>query len=143
MNAAPTAVDALRFEQRESCLRKTRQMNNASVELTRVCVIGGNWHGHGHEGANTFWEEPYVSQSLASVEAFRAAVAELIKAFPYVHYDDYAEQIVLVSDDPVPSHDDGDGNWVERKGLDVLRLVEPDEHTLREWYRDLKEWREA
>ena len=118
-------------------------MNTASEELTRVCIIGGDWNGRGCEGANTFWEEPYATESLETFEAFRAAVADCIRACPFVHYDNYAEQLVQVSNDSEFSRYDDGRNRGKRKGLDVLRLVEPDESVLRDWYEDLKVARDA
>jgi hypothetical protein len=118
-------------------------MNVASVELARVCTIGGEWNGRGHEGVNTFWEEPYASESLESFDAFRDAVVACIKALPYVHYDDDAEQIVQVSDDNELFVYDKDGNWKARSDLVALKLEVPDDSILLEWYEDLKAWRDV
>ncbi|AQV96474.1 hypothetical protein BJN34_21640 [Cupriavidus necator] len=118
-------------------------MKIASIELTRVCTIGGEWNGRGHEGANTFWEEPSASESLESFDAFRAAVAACISACPYVHYDDEAEQIVQINDDWELFAYDEDGNWTARTGLEVLKLKVPDDKFLLDWYEDLKAWRDA
>ncbi|RDK09162.1 hypothetical protein [Cupriavidus lacunae] len=118
-------------------------MKIASVELTRVCTIGGEWNGLGHDGVNTFWEEPYASESLASFDTFRAALVASINAFPYIHYDDDAQQIVQVSDDWELFGYDKDGNWTARTGLEVLKLKVPDDKFLLDWYQDLKASRGA
>ncbi|TDG05109.1 hypothetical protein E1N52_27120 [Paraburkholderia guartelaensis] len=109
-------------------------MDIASIDLTRVCVIGGDWNGRCVEGYNEFGDP----ETYRDFDTFERIFRTLVKECPYVHYDDEPGHVVRIHDDTVLMEYGRYGDEVVRKGLRVLKLEMPNYDTLLAWYGELK-----
>lgn len=106
-------------------------MKTASIALTRVCVLGGDWNGWRVDGFNEFRE----SETYCDFDSFERLFEQLVREFPYVHYDDEHGRVVRIHDNTVLVDYDRYGVMLE---LEVRRLETPDYRTLRAWYDERK-----
>lgn len=125
--------EALRnwYDAHASELAEAKKIDDASDELVRVCVLGGEWNsGCSVDGCDVFSE----ADTYDNFEKFASIFEAAVRSARYVHYDENSDRVVLVSDDECSYEPGGE---VRRYDLEVLRLTIPDEATLREWYEAL------
>lgn len=108
-------------------------MNAASMEMARVCLLGGDWEGHRVE---SFLERFTGTREYAEdFDEFDFLISDVVNAFPYIHYDPDTKRIVKVTNDPLRYAADAECLMYQIVGLDVVKMRMPDDDTLYEWYQ--------
>ncbi|TDG05108.1 hypothetical protein E1N52_27115 [Paraburkholderia guartelaensis] len=107
-------------------------MRAASTELTRICLIGGDWEGHRVE--SSLHRFTGTADYAEDFDEFDAVVSDFINFSPYIHYDPETKNIVKVTTDLALCAVGGDGLMYEIVGLDVVKMRMPEDDTLYEWY---------
>lgn len=107
-------------------------MNIASTEMTRVCLMGGDWEGHRVE---SYLERFTRTADYAEdFDDFDSLISDVVNFSPYIHYQPDTGRIVKVTNCATLYAVDPDGCMWEVEGLGVVRMRMPDDDTLYEWY---------
>ncbi|CAJ6186407.1 Uncharacterised protein [Burkholderia pseudomallei] len=108
-------------------------MNIASTELTRVCLLGGDWKGHRVE---SFLERfTGTSDYAEDLDELDDLISDVINSFPYIHYARDTRKIVKVTNSATFYAVDGESRMWAVEGLGVAKMTMPDDDTLYEWYQ--------
>ncbi|CPF97515.1 Uncharacterised protein [Burkholderia pseudomallei] len=114
-------------------MAKKIDMKTASTELTRNCLLGGDWEG---QRVESFLERFTGTREYAEdFDEFDFLISDVVNAFPYIHYDPDTKRIVKVTNDPLLYAADREGLMYQIVGLDVVKMRMPDDDTLYEWYQ--------
>lgn len=107
-------------------------MRAAPIELTRICLFGGDWEGRRVE--SSLHRFTGTADYAEDFDEFDTVVSDFINFSPYIHYDSDTKDIVKVTNDPALHAIGRDGLMYEIVGLDVVKMRMPDDDTLYEWY---------